>query len=169
VTRVYVPATDADLHALVAGTTLAAPRVAYAVTPALRAWAGAGGAVDDEEAELVALSEAARHSLRLLAAAGGGDRRVVLAADLPTEAVTVADEGDEGPGVVRLGTDVGPDAVAAVQLDDDAAAGAVVAAAGAVAAADAGDPAAEAVVAALDDHDLLWYDPAELGSLVPPG
>jgi hypothetical protein len=48
---------------------------------------------------------------------------------------------------------------------------AVAAAAAAVQAADAEDLDAEAIVATLDDHDLLWYDPAELPALVgsPPG
>ena len=50
-------------------------------------------------------------------------------------------------------------------MDEPAAAKAVVAAAAALAAAEAGDAEAEAVVSRLDDHDLLWYDPAELPAL----
>ena len=47
----------------------------------------------------------------------------------------------------------------AVHVDEPGAVGAVAAAAAAVPAADAEDAEAEAVVATLDDHDLLWYDP----------
>ena len=43
------------------------------------------------------------------------------------------------------------------------------AAAAAVASADAEDPDAEAVVCALDEHDLLWYHPAELAGLAGGG
>jgi hypothetical protein len=39
-------------------------------------------------------------------------------------------------------------------------------AAAVVAAADAGDAPAEALVAVLDAHDLLWYDPTELAALL---
>ena len=53
-------------------------------------------------------------------------------------------------------------------MDEPGAAGAVAAAAAAVRAADAEDAEAEAVVATLDDHDLLWYDPTELAALLAP-
>jgi len=171
--RVYLPATFSDLRQLVSGTTLAPPRPAYAVTAALRAWAGAaddraGADDDDEELELVALSEAGRHSLRLLGA-GVAPRRVVLAADIPAAAVTVRDVGtDGGPGLVGVDAVVSVDLLAAVHVDDAGTADAVSAAARAVGAADDGDAHAEAVVAALDDQDLLWYDPSELPALVAP-
>ena len=144
--RVYAPATLADLTALASQGAWRPAAGAYAVTPALQGWVGADGPVDAEELELAALSEAARGSLRLLAAAGGGAdvgspaRRVVVALDLPADQVAVADEGPEDPpGLVRLGAEPVPlDRVAAVHVDEPAAASAVAAAVAAVGAADAG-------------------------------
>jgi hypothetical protein len=134
----------------------------------------ADGPVDAEELELAALSEAARASLRLMAAMSAETadeaRRVVVALELPEASVAVADDGPEDPpGRVRLAVDVVPLArVAALHVDEEGVAGSGAAAAAVVAAADDGDAAAEAVVAALDEHDLLWYDPAELPALVRP-
>jgi len=172
--RVYAPATPVDLQQLAIEGSWRPAAGAFAVTPALRGWLSADGPVEAEELELAALSEAARASLRLVAATSKGtagqSRRVVVALDLPDSQVAVADEGpDDPPGLVRLAVDVLPLArVAAVHVDEQGVARSVAAAAGAVAAADDGDPTAEAVVAALDDHDLLWYDPAELPGLVLP-
>jgi hypothetical protein len=129
----------------------------------------ADGPADDEELELAAMSEAARASLRLIAPAATTDaRRVVVALDLPADSVTVDDEGpDDPPGRVRLTAGTVPVArVASVHVDEPDAVQAVAAAAAAVRAADAEDVDAEAVVATLDDHDLLWYDPAELPALL---
>ncbi len=167
--RVYAPATRADLDLLRRTGSWRPAAGAFAVTPALRGWVSADGPADDEELELAALSEAARHALRLLGA--GVDpadaQRVVVALDLPPAQVTVDDEGpDDPPGRVRLALDAVPvGRVAAVHVDEASAAKAVVAAAAALAAAEAGDAEGEAVVSALDDHDLLWYDPAELPGL----
>jgi hypothetical protein len=173
--RVYAPATTADLVVLAASGAWSPAADGYAVTPALRGWVVADGPADDEELELAALSEAARASLRLLASPAtppGDARRVVLVLDLPAEAVAVDDEGqDDPPGRVRLTGETVPLArVAAVHVDEPGAVRAVVAAAAAVMAADAEDADAEAVVARLDDHDLLWYDPTELPALLgaPP-
>jgi hypothetical protein len=173
--RVYAPATTADLVVLARDGAWSPGAGAYAVTPALRGWVVTDGPADDEELELAALSEAARASLRLLtpAAASGDARRVVVALDLPADVVAVDDEGpDDPPGRVRLALDTVPVArVASVHVDEPGAVTAVAAAAAAVQAADAEDLDAEAIVATLDDHDLLWYDPAELAALVgsPPG
>ena len=70
----------------------------------------------------------------------------MVAADVPDDAVTVDDAGpDAGPGQVRLADAGVPVAwVAAVLVDDPAAASLVAAAAGAVVAADDGDADAEA-------------------------
>lgn len=171
--RVYAPATTADLVVLATGGAWTPAADGYAVTPALRGWVVADGPADEEELELAALSEAARASLRLLAppsASPGGARRVVVALDLPAEAVVVDDEGsDDPPGRVRLTGEAVPAArVVAVHVDEPGAVRAVAAAAAAVRAADAEDAEAEAVVATLDDHDLLWYDPTELATLLAP-
>src|SRR5258708_33503493 len=81
--RVYLPFTMPTLARLLAEDQTA-PRVrGYAVTPALREWYSSG---DDEELEYVALTQAARASLRLLLADPQAPwRRVVLAAQLPDE------------------------------------------------------------------------------------
>jgi hypothetical protein len=170
--RVYAPATPADLVVLARDGAWLPAADSYGVTPALRGWVSADGDADDEELELAALSEAARASLLLLTptAVTQDARRVVVALDLPPDAVVVDDEGpDDPPGRVRLTVDTVPlSRVAAVHVDDPGAQRAVAAAAAAVEAADAEDLDAEAIVAALDDHDLLWYDPAELSSLIGP-
>src|SRR5450631_1401145 len=102
--RVYVPATLARAADLLGSGSLAGPVDAFAVTAALRSWAGDSGPSDDEELELVALSEAARGSLRLLAAAPDlAARRVVLAADVPDDHVRVDDLSHLfGPGQVTV-------------------------------------------------------------------
>lgn len=166
-TRVYVPATDAGLVELGAAGSLDSAGLAFAVTPALRAWVLADGPADDEQLELVALSEAARHSLRLLGATERPARRVVVAADVDDAAVTVDDEGpDAYAGQVRIDpAGVPVDRVAAVLVDGPDMRERVEAAVRAVAAADDGDPAAEALLADLEDHDLLWFVAAEIGSL----
>jgi hypothetical protein len=165
--RVYVPATRAGLARLVAEGSIVPEGPSFGVTPSLTGWAGADGPAGDEEFELVALCEAARQSLRLIAEEAAEACRVVLAVDVPDGAAAVDDEGPEDPpGRVRLARAEVPLAwVAAVHLDEADARPQVLAAARAVGSADAGDPAAEAVVAVLDAHDLLWFDPVELPTL----
>jgi hypothetical protein len=168
--RVYAPATRADLLRLHTDGRWAPTGPCFAVTDELRGWVESDGPVDDEQLELVALTEAARESLRLLGplAAGSGATRVVLAVDLGADQVAVDDSGPQDPpGRVRvLAAQVPLATVAAVHADEDCAAAAVASAAAALAAADGGDPVAEALVGRLDDHDLLWFDPAELAQLV---
>jgi hypothetical protein len=171
--RVYVPATLGAVADLVRSGSCSGPVAAYAVTQDLRGWAdGSGGAPsDDEELELVALSEAARGSLRLVGQGSGGAvaRRVVLAADVPEGLVRVDDRSDAaGPGQVTVTEAVPLAWIRACHVDDAAAEPAVRAAAAAVSAADAGDAAAERVVAELDGHELAWYAPEELDDLGGP-
>jgi hypothetical protein len=165
--RVYAPATRADLQRLHTGASWTPTGPCFAVTPALRGWVESDGPADDEQLELVALTEAARDSLRLLGpgATAPDAVRAVLALDLAADQVVVDDAGPEDPpGRVRVLVGEVPLArVAAVHADEESAAGAVAAAAAALTAADRGDPEAEAVVGRLNDHDLLWFDPAELG------
>jgi hypothetical protein len=168
--RVYVPATFARVADLLGSGSLVGPVSAFAVTAALRAWAGGSGPSDEEELELVALSEAARGSLRLLAAAPDLQaRRVVLAADVPDDHVRV-DDGSElfGPGQVTVSATVPLAWIRAVHVDEPDAAVEVARGAAAVVAADGGDADAEASVATLEARELLWYAPHELLALVQP-
>ena len=166
--RVYVPATVSGAAKLVGSGSLVPPIGAYAVTAALRAWAEDTGPCDEEELELVALSEAARGSLRLLAAAPDHvARRVVLAADVPEGQVRVDDDSDlHGPGRVTLTEVVPLRWLRAAHVDEPEGAAEVARAAAAVADADGGDADAEAVVATLESRELLWYAPHELAGLV---
>jgi hypothetical protein len=179
--RVYIPATLAGLaDGLDVGHLPRGP--AYAVTPGLRAWVVASGdgpgrgapVADeaDEELEFVALSEAARHCLRILDISSDADVdsdsvravRVVLVADVPDSTVSIR---DDDPGAVTLTEQVLVSRIVSAHVDGDGAMPGVIAAIAAVRAADAGDQAAEAVVDAVDD--LLWYAPEELRSLVRRG
>src|SRR6266487_6695649 len=124
--RVYLPATTSILRRLVdRGEIGPAPLTAFAVTPGLREWY-----VDDdvEELEYAATLEAARASLRLLAVdESAAPRRIVLAADVSDEAVTIRDDLDRG--VVRVAEAVPYPLVASAHVDDQAAEPAVRAAA----------------------------------------
>lgn len=165
--RVYVPVTVAMLARLVAdGELRAASGTAFALTPALREAYASG---DDEELSYTALSEAARASLRLLAAeVDGGEpgsvvvRRAVLSVDM--DEVKLRPDLDDA--VVRLGRPVQVADVASVHVDLAGAEEAVRAAVGVVDQADMGDLEAEFVLGAAADHELAWYDAQELGFLV---
>lgn len=136
--------------------------LAYAVTPALREWYREG---DQEELEYVALTHAAGASLQMLAASGGATpRRMVLAADVPDHAVALASEIDTA--AVRLSVPVLVENLAALHVDDPAAAPAVTAALAALGAAAAGDDDAQFTVDELDDHELQWYAVQEMGGLL---
>jgi len=80
--RVYLPATLPALARLLrSGEIGPAPVRGFAVTPALREWYASG---DLEELEYVAMTHAARASLRmLLDEPDAPRRRVVLAAEVP--------------------------------------------------------------------------------------
>ena len=164
-TRVYVPATLGMLQRLVAENELdAVGRTAFAVTPTLREAYTSG---DDEELAEVAMGEAARASLRLLAAEDSGaetfgTRRVVVAADVD-EATPRPDLDD---AVVRLAGPVPMRSIASVHVDlkdaeaDDARAIEV------DDAADMGDEEAEFVLGDAEDHELAWYAAQELPFLL---
>lgn len=187
--RVYVPATMAMLQALVAAGELAAVSgTAFAVTPTLREAYAAG---DDEELAEVAMGEAARASLRLIAAErddfvaavsdedshttlvddGGGEvggpalptyRRAVIAADV-TGAVARPDLDD---AVVRLTGPITYRQVASVHVDLAEAEPAVAKAVDVIDAADLGDEDAEFVLGDAEDHQLAWYAAQELPFLL---
>lgn len=185
--RVYVPATVRMLRELVdEGELLPVNGTAFALTPALRESYTSG---TTEELEYAALTEAARASLRLLAAErdsdgggsdgdedaddapsdpdraiGGGDppRRVVISAD--PEDVTLRPDLDHA--VVRLSGPVPLDTVAAVHVDTRDAESAVLAAAPVIDDADLGDEDAELALGDAEDHELAWYAPQELPFLL---
>jgi hypothetical protein len=161
--RVYLPATTSALRRLVETAECGpAPLAAYAVTPGLREWY-----VDDdvESLEYAAMLEAARSSLRLLAADPvAAPRRVVIAAELPDAAVAVRD--DLGVGVVRVANPVLLRQVASVHVDDDDAEPAVRAATAVIAAADVGDPDASDMVDDTEAFELAWYASQEIAALL---
>ncbi|HVE98933.1 MAG TPA: hypothetical protein VNA12_07115 [Mycobacteriales bacterium] len=137
--RVYVGTTFAGLRRLHLTSELGpAPLLAHTVTPALREWYAEG---DTEELEYVALTAAAADSLALLAGAPDEPRRrVVVAADVPDDAVQPA--GD-GRSQVRADAVVPIGKVASIHVDD---------------------PAAD-----LDDADgweLMWFATQELPDLL---
>ena len=149
-----------DLHE--SGQLAEAPRTAFAVTPGLREWYRD----DDAEAlEYAAMTDAARGSLRLLDAdASAARRRVVIAADIPDDAVEIRDDLDRG--VVSLTASVPLSAVASVHLDDSEAERTIAAAADAVIAADLGDDSSQERVDDAEGFELAWYATQELGSLL---
>jgi len=163
--RVYVPATLPMLRRLIAdGLLEPLGGTAFALTPALREAYASG---DAEELEYVAMRDAARASLRLLAIELAGDqpawpRRVVIAADVER----VRARPDLDYAVVRVAGPVGVNEVAAVHIDDPEAEYAVRQAAAAIDTADLGDPDAEFVLGEAEDFELAWYDPSELPFLL---
>lgn len=167
--RVYIPATLRMLQGLVADREFGPVNgTAFAITPALREAYSSG---DDDELAEVAMAEAARASLRLLASerddgarpdGSTQKRRAVVAAD-----VDAADpRPDLDDAVVRLSGPVRFDQVASVHVDLADAEPAVDEAIGVVDRADLGDPDAEFVVGDAEDHELAWYARQELPFLL---
>lgn len=154
--RIYVPATVAGLRRLVDDEAIRPlSGTAFALTPRLRESYASG---DDEELEYVAMAEAARASLRLLAAEMADDpealaRRVVVSADV--EDATLRPDLDDA--VVRVAGPIPMSRLAAVHLDLAEAESSVRAAAAVVDAADLGDLDAEFVLGGAEDHELAWY------------
>ncbi|MEV5889732.1 DUF6912 family protein [Nonomuraea fuscirosea] len=167
--RVYLPCTLVALAAAVeAGELGPAPLTGYAVTPALTEWYASG---DTEELEYVALTEAARASLRLLAAdrADGVEappKRVVVAAEVPDRAASAGADLEERARV-RLAEPIPMAKVAAVHIDDDYAAADIAAAVAALPASDAGDDDARFTVDGAEAHELMWYATQEIPDLLP--
>jgi hypothetical protein len=158
--RVYLPFTLPTLATLLADNQTAAPPVrGFAVTPALREWYSSG---DEEELEYVAMTQAARASLRLLQADPGAPaRRVVLAAEVPAgQVVSVA--GFDEPAVVEIKVPVRLADVVSGHVDDPRAGLDVQAAIAALTAADSGDEDARFTVDGAEGHELLWYATQEL-------
>ena len=158
--RVYLPATLPALFQAVRDAQLGpAPLPGFAVTPDLREWYASG---DAEELEYVAMTHAARASLRLLAAAPDAPRRrVVIAADVPEDQVR-HDSGFDEPTVVQITAPVPVDRVVSGHIDDPLAMDDVASAVAALDAADAGDQDAQFVVDGAEGHELQWFATQEL-------
>ncbi|MDO3645476.1 DUF6912 family protein [Nocardia mangyaensis] len=175
--RVYIPATIPILRQLVDDREFfPLGATAFAVTPALREAYAAG---DDDELAEVAMQEAARASMRLIAAERDGTdttadegaaanpgspvyRRAVVAADV-TGATLRPDLDD---AVVKLAGPIGYDQVASVHVDLAEAEPQVAKAVDVIDAADLGDPDAEFVLGDAEDHQLAWYATQELSFLL---
>ncbi len=161
--RVYLPSTLTGLAAVIRlGQIGPAPVRGFAVTPSLREWYASG---DDEELEYVAMTQAAKSSLRLLRADPLAPmRRVVLAAELPDGQVSCL-AGFDDPALVEVTVPVPAKKVVSGHVDDPAAARDIAAAVAALPAADAGDDDAAFTVAGAEGHELLWYAAQELPEL----
>jgi hypothetical protein len=163
--RVYIPATLAMLRTLVdSGELVPIAGTAFALTPMLRESYAAG---NSEELEYAAMNDAARSSLRLLAAELDGDsavlpRRVVVAADVERTRL----RADLDDAAVTVSGPVPLSAVAAVHVDLAEAEDAVRAAAAVVDAADLGDPDAEFALGDAEDHEMAWYATQEIPFLL---
>ncbi|MDP4505628.1 DUF6912 family protein [Nonomuraea turcica] len=166
--RVYLPCTlPALARAVEAGELGPAPLTGYAVTPALTEWYASG---DTEELEYVALTEAARASLRMLAAdradgVAAAPRRVVVAAEVPDGSISAGVDLEERARV-RLSEPVPLAKVASVHIDDSAATRDIEAAIGALPAADHGDDDARFTVDGAEAHELMWYATQEIPDLL---
>lgn len=164
--RVYLPSTFPGLQDLVErGEVGDPPLPAYAVTPELREWYADG---DLEELEYVALSLAARASVRLLDADPDAvRRRVVVVAEVPDAVVQPAAHVDRA--AVRVLSAVPLRDVQAVHVDDTDAVPDVTVAADAVVEADLGSEEAAFRLEQAEGHELAWYATQEIGPLVELG
>ena len=165
-TRVYVPTTLSALAGTAKQGVLnpdaadTAPLQAHAVTSAIREWY-----TDDdvESLEFAALTEAAEASLRMLAEDPRSPRRVVLALDVPAQAVR---PGGPHRSSVTLEIEVALSDVVSLHVDESEAEDTILAAIAALGAADAGDEDAQFLVEEAQACDLLWYDISELDDLI---
>jgi hypothetical protein len=166
--RVYLPATTSVLRTLVDDGRLAGPHTAFAVTPQLREFFAVSDAeADTEELEYAALLTAARASLRLLDIDPMAPRRrVVLAADVPDDAVAPMDDPHVERGAVRVAADIRMQDVASAHIDGEDAEDDVRAAVNVVLEADLGSDDAQFVVDQAEGHELAWYATQEIGPVL---
>jgi hypothetical protein len=165
--RVYLPSTLPAVAGLLgAGEISYSPVRGYAVTPALREWYSSG---DIEELEYVAMTHAARESLRLLAADPAAPRRrVVLAAEVAADHVAVRADFEE-PALVHVDGPIPLRDIVSGHVDDAAAGEEIAAAVAALPAADGGDDDARFVVDGAEGYELQWYATQELADLAGHG
>lgn len=167
--RVYLPSTLSGLAEILRDRKLEpAPLNGYAVTPALREWYASA---DLEELEYAAMADAAKDSLRLLAAdPETPSRRVVVVAEVPDDAIAY-EAGDvvdaEDRAAVRVTRPISFDHIVSGHVDDAEAETDVRAARAAMSAADAGDDDACFTVDGAAGHELMWYATQELPHLLP--
>jgi hypothetical protein len=166
---VYLPATTTVLRTLLDEGRLPGPHTAFAVTPALREFYAVSEAeADNEELEYAALLTAARASLRLLDIDPfAARRRVVLAADVPDDAVQIQDDPARDPdaerGTVRISADVSMGEIASAHIDGAEAEDDVRSAVNVVLEADLGSEDAQFLVDQAEGHELAWYATQEIG------
>lgn len=159
--RVYVPTTVPVLAVWLAAGETPAHAVACAVTPTLREWYRDG---DLEELEYAATMDAARASLRMLSDDPGAPRRrVVVAIDVPDDAVRPVPDGRSSVAVAAA---VPLARWASALVDDEDAEAAVSAAATVLPMAEAGDDDAAFTVDEADAHELQWWAVQELPHLI---
>lgn len=160
--RIYVPATLDELHDEQFG---AGGRIVHAVTDGLRETLNSDAAepYGDEELEYAAFLAAADTSLDLLAGAPDPiPRRLVIAADVPNDAVGPARAGMPGadlPSAVELRHPLSEIEMVSFHVDEDTDAVREL-----VAQAIAGDEQARNRA---DELDLLWFDVTEREVLAP--
>ena len=175
--RIYLPSTMSGVRrALATGTVPVAGGYGFAVTGPLRL---EYPDFSEEDLEYVAMQDASRASLRLLAAieaepesaepvvdSADGEPllRVVVAVDVTDSAVRPRPELDRA--VVSVAGAVQWSQVAAVHIDGADAGPAVREAVAVIDAADLGDDDAEFVLGSVEDFDLAWYAPGEVVYLV---
>jgi len=161
--RAYLPSTLPGLAAALRAGHLR-PRVAFAVTPALREAYASG---DQEELEYVALTAAARASLRLLAEdPQAPPRRVVLAVEVDDAVVAASPHAEQDPAQVSISVNVLVGKLVSAHVDDEQAASDIRTAIQALPAADEGDDDAAFDVDQAEGHELGWYAAQELPHLV---
>ncbi|MBB5955185.1 hypothetical protein FHS29_001755 [Saccharothrix tamanrassetensis] len=155
--RVYLPATVAMLRDMLErGEFTPVGGTGFALTPALRESYATG---DTEELEYSAMLDAARASLRLLAAE---DKAVPRRAVVSVDVADVKLRPDLDFSVVKIVGAVPLKDIAAIHLDTAEAEDAVRDAAEVIDAADLGDPDAEFALGEAEDHELAWYAVQEL-------
>jgi hypothetical protein len=167
--RVYLPSTLPALAEILRADQVG-PGPGFAVTPGLREAYASG---DQEELEYVALTAAARASLRLLAEDPAAEpRRVVLAAEVGDDEVVRVDQDLDllsDPASVTVIVSIPVAKIASAHVDDPQAVPDIRAAIAALPAADAGDEDAGFDVDQAEGNELGWYATQELPDLLGLG
>ena len=163
--RVYVPVTISMLQQLVAEEQLfPVGGTAFAVTLALREAYASG---DEDELAEVAMRDAGRGSLRLLAAEiDAAEEPVLRRAVLAVDAEDVVLRSDLDDAVVKVAGPVRLAEVASAHIDLAAAEPAIARLLPVIDQADLGDEDAELALGDVEDHDLAWYATQELHFLL---
>ena len=158
--RVYLPATLPMLAGLLRdGEIGPAPLRAFAVTPALRESYASG---DQEELEYVAMTHAARGSLRMLMDDPQAPRRAWCWPRRCRTTRSITRAASTSRRWCEVGTPIAMGRVVSGHVDDLLAVADIAAAADALRAAEAGDDDAGFVVDGAEGHELLWFAAQEL-------